>query len=114
MTTMLDAPTARLSVPDGSRRLLQGDPATLDRHESRHGRLPELTDRRIRAAVAEAGLTGRGGAGFPTHRKWAAVGSGARPVVIGNAAEGEPASAKDRTLLRLAPHLVLDGLQLAA
>ena len=37
-----------------------------------------------------------------------------RPFVVGNGAESEPASSKDVSLLWLAPHLVLDGLQLAA
>ncbi len=69
--------------------------------------------------IEEAGLTGRGGAAFPAHRKLQAVldAAGKRrraPVVIANGAESEPASDKDATLLWLSPHLVLDGLQLAA
>ena len=81
------------------------------------GPLPALDGSQIIGTARDAGLTGRGGAGFPVWRKLAAVagaaGSGSA-VVIGNAAEGEPASAKDRTLLAHRPHLILDGLHLAA
>jgi NADH:ubiquinone oxidoreductase subunit F (NADH-binding) len=65
--------------------------------------------------VERSGLRGRGGAGFPTGRKLAAVASqGGRPVVVVNAAEGEPASSKDRMLVRYVPHIILDGAVLAA
>src|SRR6202035_3085946 len=62
-----------------------------------------------------AGLTGRGGAAFPVHRQLeAAAEPGPGPIVTGNGAEGEPASDKDKSLLWISPHLILDGLQLAA
>lgn len=65
-------------------------------------------------AIADAGLTGRGGGGFPTARKLALYAAAHAPVLVVNATEGEPASQKDRVLLRRAPHLVLDGAEVAA
>ena len=62
--------------------------------------------------VARSGLRGRGGAGFPTGEKWRAVrvvGAGPRYAVC-NAAEGEPATFKDRLLLRTNPYQVLRQL----
>ncbi|MFC8515087.1 NADH-ubiquinone oxidoreductase-F iron-sulfur binding region domain-containing protein [Streptomyces sp. NPDC057257] len=96
-----------------------GAPADLPTHEQRYGPLRYGDPAALLRSVAEAGLTGRGGAAFPVHRKLAAVAEAARrtgraPVVVANGAEGEPASRKDKTLLALSPHLVLDGLQVAA
>lgn len=65
-----------------------------------------------------AGLRGRGGAGFPTGRKWDAVctyeSSTIPATVVVNAAEGEPGSYKDRILLRWNPYGVLEGALIAA
>ena len=66
--------------------------------------------------IGTAGLRGRGGAGFPTARKWAGVRSspGTHRYVVCNAAEGEPSSFKDRALLRANPYQVIEGLAVAA
>jgi NADH:ubiquinone oxidoreductase subunit F (NADH-binding) len=83
-------------------------------HLRRHG-LPRYRGASLIEQAEIAGLTGRGGAAFPAGRKLRAVASSGRvPVVVANGAEGEPASSKDAALLWYAPHLVLDGLQLAA
>ncbi|WP_059015808.1 NADH-ubiquinone oxidoreductase-F iron-sulfur binding region domain-containing protein [Mycobacterium sp. M26] len=81
-------------------------------HQQHFGPLPEIGADLI-TAVEAAGLSGRGGAGFPTARKMATI-TGRKPVLVGNGAEGEPLSRKDALLLTRAPHLVIDGLEAAA
>ena len=101
----------------GLPRLLPQAPEDLQAHLSRYGTAPYLRAAGALIGDVEAsGLTGRGGAAFPVHRKLAAVAraGSARKVAVANGAESEPASRKDELLLRIAPHLVLDGLQLAA
>jgi len=84
----------------------------------RYGPLPQHGTGRhgtLIDAVTHAGLTGRGGAGFPTGVKMRSVASRrGQPVVVANGMESEPASEKDKALLARAPHLVLDGAVLAA
>lgn len=66
-------------------------------------------------AVDAADLRGRGGAWFPVATKIEAVAaSGGRRILVANGEEGEPASVKDRYLMRARPHLVLEGVLLAA
>jgi NADH:ubiquinone oxidoreductase subunit F (NADH-binding) len=98
-------------------RLLTGlrsdGPLTLAEHRAIHGPLPHA-GRELIDVVEAAGLRGRGGANFPAAIKLRAVAAGRRPVVVVNGTEGEPRSAKDALLLTRAPHLVLDGAELAA
>jgi NADH:ubiquinone oxidoreductase subunit F (NADH-binding) len=93
----------------------------LPAHLAQHGPapLPEPGDRawpdRFAAALDESGLTGRGGAAFPSAAKLRLLrAKGGAGTLVVNAVEGEPASRKDRVLLTCAPHLVLDGAELAA
>jgi NADH-quinone oxidoreductase subunit F len=74
------------------------------------------TPRDVTQAVADAGLQGRGGAAFPTGRKWSVVvpGDGQPHYLIANADEGEPGTFKDRWILEQAPHLLLEGMLLSA
>lgn len=109
----------RLLPTSPAARLLPSEPLNHDAHRAVYGDLPRKGGAEVIAVADHAGLCGQGGAAFPTHRKMTAVREAAyrtrrRPVVVANGSEGEPASAKDKALLSLAPHLVLDGIALAA
>lgn len=105
-TPMRAAATTPVSLPG----LLSVPDADLRTHLSAYGPLPTVDAVRLAEGT---GLTGRGGAGFPTAVKLRGAAEGRRrPVIVANGAEGEPAAAKDALLLARSPHLVLDGLQL--
>lgn len=66
--------------------------------------------------IQEAGLRGRGGAGFPTARKWtlAMAAEAGEKIVICNGDEGDPGAYMDRTILESNPHQVLEGMAICA
>jgi NADH:ubiquinone oxidoreductase subunit F (NADH-binding) len=106
------APDAVPALAWGQARLLAGTGhgrLGLAHHREVHG-VPRTYDaRRLARALDDVRLLGRGGAAFPVATKLRGVSRGRRTHVLVNGAEGEPASHKDRVLMRLAPHLVLDG-----
>lgn len=88
-------------------------------HREVFGPPPRVTADTLVEMCEQVKLKGRGGAAFPFAIKLRGTIKGAaakrrRPVVVVNGSEGEPGSAKDKTLLSRSPHLVLDGAVLAA
>jgi NADH-quinone oxidoreductase subunit F len=111
-------------VRDDADRLLPPAPvSSLEDHLAAGGgvgleRALALDPDAVIAEVEASGLRGRGGAGFPTGRKWrgvcetaAAAGSGL--TLVANAAEGEPGTYKDRTLIEQQPYAFLEGIGIA-
>ncbi|MFH1139236.1 MAG: NADH-ubiquinone oxidoreductase-F iron-sulfur binding region domain-containing protein [Pseudomonadota bacterium] len=81
--------------------------------------LTAMTPEQVVSEVEKSGLRGRGGAGFPTGRKWRtainAVKKRGRPVyVVVNGDEGDPGAFMDRTLMEGDPHALLEGLIIGA
>ncbi|MBW1945059.1 MAG: NADH-quinone oxidoreductase subunit NuoF [Deltaproteobacteria bacterium] len=75
-----------------------------------------MAPEQVLGMVRDSGLRGRGGAGFPTARKWdlARRSTGSRKTVICNADEGDPGAYMDRTILESNPHQVLEGIAVCA
>jgi len=75
----------------------------------------ELGSEGLIKLVDDSGLAGRGGAGFPTGRKWKAVAdaAGGPKTVVCNADEGEPGCFKDRCIMDYDPHALVEGMVLA-
>ena len=76
----------------------------------------KITPEAVIAEVKASSLRGRGGAGFPTGLKWSFMPknyNGAKYLVC-NSDEGEPGTFKDRDILRYNPHIVIEGMAIAA
>jgi NADH:ubiquinone oxidoreductase subunit F (NADH-binding) len=102
-------------------RLMRGEVRSLQAYTAQHGyRALEQALAKPREEIIEvveiSGLRGRGGAGFPTGRKWRAVAQQMthEKFVIANADEGDPGAYIDRFLLEDDPHALLEGMLLAA
>lgn len=89
---------------------------TEDRSYEALARAREMGTDKLLEQIKISGLQGRGGAGFPAHIKWRGVLSQAETerYVVCNADEGEPGTFKDRELMSRRPHVVLEGLAIAA
>ncbi|MEW5932341.1 MAG: hypothetical protein AB1816_01960, partial [Bacillota bacterium] len=119
--TLADIPFFARQVKLVLRNCGRIDPEDVDEYLERGGyrALEEVVTRwtpaRVIEAVEAAGLRGRGGAGFPTARKWEfARREPERPkYVVCNADEGDPGAFMDRSVLEGDPHSVLEGLAIA-
>lgn len=82
-------------------------------HRAVHGDIPA---EKLLNEVEKSGLRGRGGAGFPTGRKWRLCACQADPVkyVVANGDEGDPGAYMDRTIMESDPHRLIEGMALAA
>ena len=77
---------------------------------------PAWTQDQVIACVKESGLRGRGGAGFPTGLKWSFMPRlfNGQKYLVCNSDEGEPGTCKDRDILEFNPHIVIEGMAIAA
>lgn len=85
-------------------------------YEALEKALTDLSSEKVIQEISDSGLKGRGGAGFPTGKKWAFTRECAEQphYVVLNGGEDEPGSKKDRLLMENLPHLVLEGIILAS
>ncbi|MCE5328684.1 MAG: NAD(P)H-dependent oxidoreductase subunit E [Planctomycetaceae bacterium] len=75
----------------------------------------EMSSGQIVDTITRSGLRGRGGAGFATGRKWAAVAAGEGPrYLVCNCDEGDPGAFMDRMLLESSPYRIIEGVMIAA
>jgi NADH:ubiquinone oxidoreductase subunit F (NADH-binding)/(2Fe-2S) ferredoxin/NAD-dependent dihydropyrimidine dehydrogenase PreA subunit len=98
------------------------DPEVIDEYIARDGyfgvakALNEMSSEEIIDEMLTSGLRGRGGAGFPTGLKWkfAHASQGDEKYVLCNADEGDPGAFMDRSILESDPHVILEGMTIAA
>jgi len=103
------------------RNIVDVNPEKIDHYIAKGGyqalgkALRDMTPQAVIDEITKSGLRGRGGAGFPTGRKWQGCRDalGEPKYVICNADEGDPGAFMDRSILEADPHAVIEGLTIA-
>jgi len=98
------------------------DPEKIDEYIARDGYralvkvLTSMTSEQVIEEMKDSGLRGRGGAGFPTGRKWefCKKAKGKIKYIVCNGDEGDPGAFMDRSIIESDPHLVLEGMIIGA
>jgi NADH:ubiquinone oxidoreductase subunit F (NADH-binding)/(2Fe-2S) ferredoxin/Pyruvate/2-oxoacid:ferredoxin oxidoreductase delta subunit len=98
------------------------DPEQIDEYIARGGytalvkAVTKMKPKEIIEQIKQSGLRGRGGAGFPTGRKWelVAAAKGDKKYLVCNADEGDPGAFMDRSIIESDPHSVLEGMTIGA
>ncbi len=98
------------------------DPEKIDEYIARGGYtalvkvLTQMEPKEIIGQIKQSGLRGRGGAGFPTGRKWelVAAANGDKKYLVCNADEGDPGAFMDRSIIESDPHSILEGMAIGA
>jgi NADH:ubiquinone oxidoreductase subunit F (NADH-binding)/(2Fe-2S) ferredoxin len=98
------------------------DPEVIDEYIARGGysalvkALTKMKPKQIIEEIKQSGLRGRGGAGFPTGRKWELVAAtkGDKKYLVCNADEGDPGAFMDRSIIESDPHSILEGMVIGA
>jgi len=98
------------------------DPEKIDEYIARGGytalvkALTQMEPKEIIGQIKQSGLRGRGGAGFPTGRKWELVAEakGDKKYLVCNADEGDPGAFMDRSIIESDPHSILEGMAIGA
>ncbi|HLJ65754.1 MAG TPA: NADH-quinone oxidoreductase subunit NuoF [Chloroflexota bacterium] len=84
-------------------------------YEALRKAVTEMDPQSVIQVVSDSGLAGRGGAAFPTGRKWSFIPKGVVPTYLAvNGDESEPGAFKDRELMERNPHQLLEGAAIAA
>ncbi len=98
------------------------DPEKIEEYIARDGymaaakALTEMTPEQVIKEMKDSGLRGRGGAGFPTGLKWelCSMSKGDLKYILCNGDEGDPGAFMDRSIMEADPHVVLEGMIIAA
>jgi len=114
MTMIAMTPAQGLHLPPAGPRVFAAPDPGVRAHLAAYGTIPDVDAQQLLEQVRISGLTGRGEDAAPLAQRFAAAAAAGPSLLVADGVEGGPLDRKDVELVRRAPHLVLDGIEVAA